>query len=121
MSGFHVLSLNRMLELLRSSDKHTRITLTRPFLQDLKWFQTFLPQFNGTAFFNHPKVQGELTLDVSLVGLGTVFENGVYAILLTRGYLALDIVHQEMGRGGKHILIHCDNSAVVSVLNTGKT
>ena len=125
--------LNRMLDLLRTSVKQSKITLTHPFLKDLHWFQTFLPQFNGTAFFDHPKVQGEIALDASLVGLGAIFENAVYAILLDMGYWGFDIVHLEMLNilvalrtwkscwGGKRILIHCDNSAMVSVINTGKT
>ena len=125
--------LNRMLDLLRAADKQQKIALTQPFLKDLHWFQTFLPQFNGTAFFDHPRVQGEISLDASLVGLGAHFENAVYAIPLDRGYLGFDIVHLEMLNilvalrtwkkrwGGKRILIHCDNNAVISVINTGKT
>ena len=69
-----------MLDLLRASDKQHKITLTHSFVKDLHWFQTFLPQFNGTAFFDHPKVQGEIALDASLVGVGAHFENAVYAI-----------------------------------------
>ena len=122
-----------MLECLRSFGKQRKITLTNAFLQDLKWFQTFLPQFNGTAFFYHPKIHGEIALDASLVGLGAIFLNEIYAIPLDRGYLGMDIVHLEMLNilvatqvwkakwGRKRILIHSDNSAVVSVLNTGKT
>ena len=110
-----------MLDLLRSSDEQHKITLTHLVLKDLHWFQTFLPQFNGTAFFDHPTVQGE------------IFENAVYAIPLNRGYSGFYIMHLEMLNilvalrtwkkrwGGKHILIHCDNNAVVSVINTGKT
>ena len=113
--------------------KQRKITLTNPFLQDLRWFQSFLPQFNGVAFFDHPKIHGEISLDTSLVGLGAIFQNEVYVIPLHKGFLGMDIVHLEMLNilvatrvwknkwGGKRISIHCDNSAVVSVLNTGKT
>ena len=125
--------LNRMLDLLRAADKQHKITLTQSFVKHLHWFQTFLPQFNGTAFFDHPKVQGEIALDALLVGLGAHFENTIYAIPLNRGYLGFDNIHLEMLNilvalrawkkcwGSKRILIHCDNSAVVSVINTGKT
>ena len=82
--------LNRMLDLFRSAGKQRKITLTNPFLQDLSWFQSFLPQFNGVTFFDHPKIHGEIFLDASLVGLGAIFQNEVYAIPLDRMRVSRD-------------------------------
>ena len=74
-----------------------------------------------------------IRIDGSPVGLGAIYENAGYAIPLQRGYSGFDNVHLEMLNilialrvwhtcwEGKRILIHCDNSAVVSVIHTGKT
>ena len=59
-----------MLDLLRSADK-------------------FLPKFNGTSFFKHAKMQGEIDLEASLQGLGAIFNTQVYTIVLPSGYMDL--------------------------------
>ena len=48
--------LNRMLEVLRSSQKGEKIHLTQEFHRDLNWFTNFIPKFNGTAFFVHQNI-----------------------------------------------------------------
>ena len=125
--------INRMLETLRRSDKQAKITLDQGFHRDLNWFCTFLPHFNGTASFNHFPIQGEIHLDASLQGLGACFHSEVYPVPIPRGYLQMDIVHLEMLNilvavrvwgatwSGKTIRLHCDNQAVVCVINSGKT
>ena len=84
-------------------------------------------------FFNHSSVYGKIELDASLEGLGACFNNEVYAIPLQNGFNCFNIVHLEMLNvlvvirvwshqwTGKSTLIACDNQAVVSVKNTGKT
>ena len=64
--------LNRMLELLRQSDKQDKIVLKEDFHRDLHWFNQFLTQFNGVAFFSHDPVHFHIELDASLQGLGAV-------------------------------------------------
>ena len=125
--------LNRMLDLLRLSDKETTIKLTPEFLKDLAWFLKFAPQFNGTSFFNHAHIHAKIELDASLEGLGAYFNDHIYAIPLCRGDNQFHIVQLEMlnvlvavrvwanQSRGKTIVIACDNQAVVSVINTGKT
>ena len=62
--------LNRMLDLLRSSDKLSKIYLTMDFKRDLNWFLEFIPKFNGKAFISHQPITEEIELDASLQGLG---------------------------------------------------
>ena len=125
--------LNRMLHLLRTTDKSQMISLTPEFKRDLNWFCQFTKVFNGTAFFHHTHHHGRIELDASLQGLGANFNNEVYAIPIVKNYNHFGIVHLEMLNimvairvwaqqwAGKTIIIACDNEAVVSVLNSGRT
>ena len=125
--------LNRMLHLLRSSDKQTKITLTTDFRRDLNWFLEFIPKFNGKAFISHNPVMEEIELDASLQGLGARWGSQVYSIPIPLGYEKMSIVHLEMLNilvairvwgpqwNGKAFRVACDNQAVVMVLNSGKT
>ena len=125
--------LNRMLELLRTSSKCSSILLTEEFHRDLSWFCKFVSKFNGSTFFVHKNVNHEIELDVCLEGLGARWGNKIYSIPLNIGHKNTTIVHLEMlnilvairtwgsAWTGTTIKIHCDNQAVVSVLNTGRT
>ena len=62
--------LNWMLNLLRSMGNQKTIYLNPEFKRDLRWFQEFVPNFNGKAFFDHPKIDQEIELDASFQGLG---------------------------------------------------
>ena len=122
-----------MLDLLQQTHKETTINLTPEFIQDLAWFLKFAPKFNGTSYFNHAHVHAKIELDASLEGLGAYFNDQIYALPLVRGYNHFHIVQLEMLNvlvavrvwanqwRGKTIVIACDNQAVVSVINTGKT
>ena len=125
--------LNRMLEILRNSQKRVKIDLTPEFHRDLNWFLKFIPKFNGSAFFVHQNIQYEIELDACLKGLGARCGNQVYALKIPQKFENMTIVHLEMINilvairtwatlwQGKNIRIHCDNQAVVSVLTTGRT
>ena len=125
--------LNRMLDLLRKSDKLSKIFLTMDFKRDLNWFLEFIPKFNGKAFISHQPTTEEIELDASLQGLEAGWGNQVYSIPIPLGYENMSIVHFEMRNilvairvwgphwNGKSIRISCDNQAVVMVLNSGKT
>ena len=52
--------LNRMLDLLRASDKVNKISLSVEFKRDLNWSLHFLPKFNGKAFISHRQITEEL-------------------------------------------------------------
>ena len=90
----------------------------------LNWFQNFLPQFNGKAFFVHRPVQATIELDACLQGFGAVYMNQVYAVPIPEYCFQFSIVHLEMLNilvairvwcqywANKHIIIKCDNQAV---------
>ena len=125
--------LNRMLDLLRSMGNQKIIHLTPGFQRDLRWFQEFVPHLNDKAFFDHPKIDHEIELDASLQGLGARWGQKVYALSIPVGYNHYNIVHLEMINilvavrtwaedwRGRTLLVHCDNAAVVSVLQSGAT
>ena len=125
--------LNRMLSVLRDNYNSSVILLPDIFHQDLNWFIKFLPSFNGKAFFDHTPVAGEIQLDACLQGLGACFTNQVYTIEIPLGYKDFNISHLEMlnilvalrvwgpAWQGKKLLVHCDNQAVVAILNSGAT
>ena len=71
-------------------------------------------------------------LDACTTGLGAIYEAQVYALPLPEAWQNINIASLEMINilvalkvwhsqwAGHRVLIHCDNQAVVSVLNTGK-
>ena len=62
--------VNRMLDLLHRNYDASSITLDHDFKRDLRWFQCFLGQYNGTSFFDHKLIHHVVELDACLVGLG---------------------------------------------------
>ena len=125
--------VNRMLDLLRSHYDDSSILLSPDFHRDLKWFSKFLEKYNLVSFYDNRSVNVTLELDACLTGLGARFDNFVYHLPIPLGYNNLGIVHHEMVNillavrvfqdmwPGKHLLVKCDNQAVVQVLTSGKT
>ena len=125
--------LNRMLDTLRAAHKQEIIAINCEFKRDINWFNTFLPRFNGVAFFSHKPIHTHVELDASLQGLGAMCGRQIYAIALPKGYQNYNIVHLEMVNilvavrtwahqwQGRKVVIHCDNQAVVAVLGSGHT
>ena len=123
--------LNRMLSLLRENYDNNRIILTESFKRDLQWFNTFLPVYNGVTYFQYTPNRN-VYLDACTTGLGAIYETQVYALPLPDAWQNVNIATLEMLNilvalkvwhsqwAGHRVLIHCDNQAVVSVLNTGK-
>ena len=87
--------LNRMLDILRAADMLNNVQLTAGFPQNLALFCKFLPRFNGTSFFKHTKIQGKIELDASLQGVGAIFNNQVYAVVLPSGYMDFGIGYAQ--------------------------
>ena len=123
--------LNRMLTLLRKNFDKKTIVITEEFKQDLKWFNTFLPVYNGVTFFKY--VPSKLVhLDACPTGLGAIYDQQVYAMDLPHGWSSKNIAYLEMINilvsikvwhtqwANQSVLIKCDNQAVVSVLATGR-
>ena len=85
------------------------------------------------TFIDKRPVQATIELDACLNGIGAHYDNAVYAYKFTGLPQTYSIVHLEMINipvalrvwgscwANKKIIIKCDNQAVVSVLNTGKS
>ena len=61
--------LNRMLMTLRQAHVTQKIELSQDFKRDLKWFEKFLPSYNGISLYQHKNVDSVLDLDACLTGL----------------------------------------------------
>ena len=128
--------VNRMLTLFRSHYNHNRIPLNPDFFKDLIWFIRFIPAFNGATYFNKklPSPSNHVFIDASLTGLGAYWDGRAYAtpVHSILGF-ELGIVQLEMFNillalrcwadswTHQSILIHCDNKAVVQVIQSGKS
>ena len=128
--------VNRILTVFRKHHDKSRILISEDFRQDIKWFTTFLPHFNGITILKKEPIKDSNTLhiDASLTGLGGVWGHRVYS---TPIYPISDfkhkIVHLEMfnillalrtwGDFWQHstVSLFCDNLAVVQVVETSKT
>ena len=127
-----LLFLNRVLQLLREYHGQTRIHLNPEFHRDLRWFERFLPLYNGITLYDHQKTGHQVHLDACLQGLGGVWQNMVYHLPVPLGFNSLSIVHLQMLNilvavkifcthwKEMNILIHSDNFAIVNVLKSGK-
>ena len=121
--------LNRMLQTLRSNYDNASIQLDADFHRDLRWLEKFLPMYNGASLYDHKICHHQVHLDACL---GGVWQNYVYHLPISYGYKGLNIAHLEMVNilvarkvfcrhwAGKQVLIHCDNQAVVCVLQLGR-
>ena len=67
-------SLNRMLDLLRSSPGRQKILLAPEYKRGLRWFAKFLPTRNGISLYDHKQVDITLELDACLTGFGGAVE-----------------------------------------------
>ena len=130
------LFVNRILATLKAAPDSGYVALNAEFGKDIAWFNAFLVQFNGRTFFAkqlHAPVTN-IFLDASLVGLGGVWLNNVYQCLvpIISNEHNITIVHFEMINillalrlwapelSGRRLCLHCDNMAVVSILNSGR-
>ena len=98
-------------------------------LDGLKDFSLFTM---GCPYMITRNVNHQVHLDACLHGLGRVWQNYAYHLPITCGYKDLNIAHLDMVNilvalkvfchqwATKHILLHCDNQAVVCVLQSGK-
>ena len=89
--------------------------------------------FNGTTFFDKNDIQFDTFLDASLTGIGAVCGKDIYHHVIPCCLQNSPIVVLEMFNilvatrlwafkwANKNVLIHCDNEAVVTILNSGKS
>ena len=122
-----------MLGTLRNAADPQNIELDQEFGRDLRWFQEFLPHFNGVCLYSHKCIEGVVQVDASLQGLGGRWGDQVYQLSIPDSFFGLGIVQHEMLNvflvlrvcatvwAGHKVKFQCDNEAVVSVLRYGKT
>ena len=79
--------VNRLLNALREA-MNKNIKVSEDMKRDLKWFMTFLPQFNGTATYKHPIIEQSQTLaiDACLTGVGGSGKTKCTQLLFPIGY-----------------------------------
>ena len=112
--------------------------MTEVICKDINWFLVFVKSFNGMATYMHENLYCPelIELDACLTGMGGGrFNDLVYTYQFQNNEIPsmFTIVHFEMWNvllvlrlwgpmwQGKHIVLGCDNEAVVSVVNTGVT
>ena len=108
--------------------------VTQDMRADLAWFQEFGRSWNGVAMIPNHVPTKSILVDACLTGIGGADDQLAYAACLAeRGTRVANIAHLEAvnivvamhtllkstDKGG-HIVIHCDNSAAVSVFQTGR-
>ena len=105
--------------------------------RDLRWFTTFVHSYNGYSSYRHPTFSDDtpIELDASLKGLGGRWGSCVYKSDIPGYLLQLDIsiTHLELFNvfvalkvwgsdwASRKLVISLDNSAAVSIINTGFT
>ena len=128
--------VNRMLATCRNNFTATKIKLSKEFFQDLRWFLTFLPSFNGTSKIVKSPIpdNNKLFIDACLTGVGGIWGHRVYAAPIPQ-FLDFhpSITHLEMLNllvalrlwashwAQSSVYIYCDNMAVVQVASSGRT
>ena len=125
--------LNRLLATLRKCGDKKVIPLDADFHKDTNWFKIFLTKFKGKSFLLKKNVDIEIHLDICLSGMDAIFGSQIYHVTTPEFLKGQNIAIQEMFNilvalktwasmwKNKNVKIHCDNLAVVSVLNNGKT
>lgn len=130
--------LRRMIALLsRARKPNHHIRLTTAFRRDIVWWTTFLPQWNGRCFFSDDQWVSNtvfnLYTDASKDGFGAYFNGHWFygsftaihipirrSIAFKELYaIALAVITWSSSLANKRILFHCDNKAVVQIINYG--
>lgn len=130
--------LRRLIDLSAKVKKlHHRVTLTVAARQDIKWWQDFLPGWNGVSLMLQPNWESshdlQLYTDASgTLGFGAYFRGAWFSGTWSGEQLKHSIQWKEMfaivaaaATWGPHwqrkkILFHCDNQAVVQVWQAKK-
>ena len=129
------LFVNRLLETLRSSPEHGRHPIGPAFKADIHWISQYLPLYNGIQMIpRNPTLDTPISVDSCLTGGGGHFGNRIYYTAYPEFILqqALNISELEMLNAliaiklwapmlSNHVVrLQCDNSAAVSVLQSGR-
>ena len=128
--------MRRLITLATKAKKlHHRILLSKEARGDIVWWTRCADQWNGRSVFYEDRwstsVDLELYSDASGLGIGAVFGRRWMSMPFTEPQKHYSIAWRELyavlaacatwGRflTGSRVLIFCDNSSVVSIVNTG--
>ena len=128
---------NRMFEGLREAPRRGTETLSLGFKQDLSFFTTMWPDFNGIKIIDKDNVQcqGDLELDACLTGCGAFTGSHYYSEHFPAGVLSGShpIAHLELLNvvvavktwaeqwRGQRVQIHCDNTNACLAIQSGRS
>ena len=131
--------ISRMLNLLKGNiNNNIQITLNNEFRKDVNWWITFLPLYNGVSIipYSHwSNPDSVFSSDACITGCGAYFRGHYFHAEFPKSIqeLQLHIIALELLSitvackiWGKHlrgnkILVFCDNTTSVTVLNSGRT
>ena len=131
--------VSRILDVLRSIQSPTHhVRLTAEFRKDIRWWQLFLPLYNGVSVIPTSPWSAPVEVfatDACLSGCGGLssteyfhspfpsFVSSVCSAIHHPELLTVMVAVRLWGQRwhGRRIQLFCDNDAVVSVINTGRT
>jgi hypothetical protein len=130
--------VSRLLNWIRTIKSQSPVHIPAEVLLDVKWWLNFLPVYNGVSMM--PMVDWSqpdeiLATDACLIGCGGTcgneFYHAVFPEFIQRQSLhinALEMLALVVGLKlwkkklrGARLMIHCDNEASVTILNSGAT
>ena len=133
--------IRRMLSIAsKVQHLHQKVTLTDEFHLDVKWWLTYLPQWNGVSMFprSHWEASADMHLftDSSDLAAAGYYDSAWFVVpfiyefselksmsINWRELFAIIVAAETFGSrwSGKRILMHCDNMCVVEVVNSGSS
>ncbi len=126
---------NRMLGALRGTSEYDMVTLDTEFHKDLTWIRSFLPRYNGVDIIMKPLThEHDIVVDSCLTGGGGHMGNIWFTCKFPKCILDKDMTIAELEMvntmvalrlfcekvAGKIVRVLCDNSATISILQTGR-
>ena len=123
-----------MLEFLRNIPEGKKVKVTVEFRRDIRWWQKFLPGFEGECILWMCQIKepdAVAASDSSLEGMGAVCGNQYIKLEFPERLKGDNITHLELLAivmvkvwrskfEGRAVIFKCDNEAVVTVVNTGR-
>ena len=131
--------ISRILAVLRSlRSQHHRFKINAEFRKDLKWWKTFLQQFNGTSYIPDmiwAKVDSSMSTDACLQGIGgwsgdrffseefpqAILEKSFHINVLELMAIMVGLRLWSSQFKNSRIQLYCDNEACVHVINSGRS
>jgi len=125
--------LDRMNTMPTSS---SQCRLTLDFKRDIEWWDEFLESFNGKDDFLDTRPVTDLQTDACTSGLGAVFQGDWFYLHFLPEMPSLFLMHINFKEAlcivfaairwapqwrNKKVLVYCDNTAAVAMLNKGTT